>query len=90
MIVKFAPGQKVRFNKKCVLSPRVPKNSNGYSFAVLVHKDGDEYTGAGIIEKGTEAEVVDYASHGTVTVDVPIVLVRGKLARCHHLHLDAA
>lgn len=89
-MAKFALGQKVRFNKKCVLAPTVPKNSSGYKYAVLVTKDGDAYTGAGIIEKGTEAAVVDYASHGTSTSDVPIVRVQGKLARCHQFHLDPA
>jgi hypothetical protein len=87
-MTKLALGQKVRFNKKCVLAPTVPKNSGGYSFAVLIHKDGDAYTGAGMIEKGTETFVVDYASHGTATSDVPVVRVLGKLARCHQSHLD--
>ena len=88
MMTKLALGQKVRFNKKCVLAPTVPKNSGGYSYAVLIAKDDDKYTGAGIIEKGTEAFVVDYASHGTSTADVPVVRVLGKLARCHQAHLD--
>jgi hypothetical protein len=88
MMPKFAPGQKVRFNKRAVLAPTVPKNSSGYHFAVLIPKDGDAYTGAGVINKGTEAIVVDYASHGTATADVPIISVLGKLARCHQIHLD--
>jgi hypothetical protein len=88
MLVKFAPGQKVRFNKRCVLSPRVPRNSKGYSHAVLVPKEGDKYTGDGVVEKGTEGVVVDYASHGTATADAPIIAVLGKRARCHPAHLD--
>lgn len=88
MMPKLALGQKVRFNKRCVLSPRVPKNSNGYTHAVLVPKADDAYVGAGVVEKGTEAVVVDYASHGTVTSDVPVVRVRGVLARCHQVHLE--
>jgi hypothetical protein len=88
MRTKLALGQKVRFNKRCVLAPTVPKNSGGYSFAVLIAKEGDAYTGAGVIEKGTETVVVDYASHGTATADVPVVNVAGRLARCHQAHLD--
>jgi hypothetical protein len=88
MITKLAPGQKVRFNKRVVLSPSVPKNSKGYSHAVLVVQGDDEYKGAGVVEKGTEAVVVDYASHGTSTSDVPIVRVLGVNARCHPAHLD--
>jgi hypothetical protein len=89
MQTKLALGQKVRFNKRCVLSPRVPRNSKGYSHAVLVPKEGDKYIGDGVVEKGTEAVVVDYASHGTATADVPIVSVLGKRARVHPAHLDA-
>lgn len=89
MMLKYAPGQKVRFNKRCVLAPTVPKNSSGYECAVLVSKEGDPYTGAGVIEKGAEAVLVDYASHGTATTDVPILLVHGRRARCHPMHLDA-
>lgn len=89
MVPKFAPGQKVRFNRRCVLSPRVPKNSQGYTHAVLIHEEGEEYTGSGVIEKGTEAVVVDYASHGTQTSDTPIIRVLGVNARCHQKHLDA-
>ena len=62
---KFAPGQKVRFNKRCVLSNRVPKNSKGYTHAVLVPKEGDAYAGDAVVERGTEAVIIDYASHGT-------------------------
>lgn len=88
MQVKLAIGQKVRFNKRVVLSPRVPKNSNGYTHAVLVPIDGDAYEGTAIVEKGTEAEVIDYASHGTSTSDVPIVRVKGVNARVHAVHLN--
>lgn len=88
MYAKLAIGQRVRFNKRCVLSERVPKNSNDYKFAVLVPKEGDNYQGAGVIEKGTEAVVVHYASHGTVTADVPIVDIKGRLARVHVAHLE--
>ncbi|MCK6546990.1 hypothetical protein L6R52_14165 [Myxococcota bacterium] len=89
MLTKFAPGQKVRFNKRVVLSDRVPKNSNGYTLAVLVPKGDDEYKGAGTVEAGTEAFVVDYASHGTATSDVPLINIKGRIARCHPAHLDA-
>ena len=86
---RLAPGQKVRFNKRCVLSARVPKNAGGYTHAVLVTQEGDKYEGEGVIEKGTEAVVVDYASHGTQTTDTPIVRVLGVNARVHAVHLDA-
>jgi hypothetical protein len=89
MMTKLAVGQKVRFNKRGVLSPTVPKNSKGYKYAVLIPLAGDEYEGDGVIEKGTEAVVVDYATHGTATADMPIVRVLGKNARVHAAHLDA-
>jgi hypothetical protein len=88
MFVHLAIGQRVRFNKRCVLSERVPKNAQGYKYAVLVPREGDDYQGAGVIEKGTEATVVDYAAHATATTDVPIVDIKGRLARVHQAHLD--
>jgi hypothetical protein len=88
MKTKIAVGTRVRFNKRCVLSSRVPKNSKGYTHAVLVPLEGDAYEGAGVIEKGTEAVVVDYASHGTAVADMPIVRVKGLNARVHLAHID--
>lgn len=88
MMVQFAVGTRVRFNKRCVLSDRVPKNSKKYTHAVLVPLEGDTYEGAGVIEKGTEAYVVDFASHGTATADMPIVRVKGINARVHVAHLE--
>lgn len=88
MNTKFAHGQKVRFNKRCVLAPTVPRNAKAYTHAVLVPREGDSYTGAGVIEKGTEVLVVDYASHATGVADAPLVRVLGKIARCHPTHVD--
>ncbi len=85
---QFAPGQKVSFNKRCVLSPNVPRNAQGYTHMALVLQDGDEYLGEGIIEKGTRAFVAHYASPGTGSSDYPVVRVQGKLAGCHQIHLD--
>lgn len=86
---RFAIGQAVRFNKRCVLSSRVPKNSKGYTHAVLISGEGDKYTGAGLIEPGTETEILDYVAHGTGTKEYPIVRVRGTHAVCHEDQLDA-
>ena len=39
MVPKFAVGQRVRFNKRCVLTANVPKNSLGYSHMALIAKE---------------------------------------------------
>lgn len=85
---KFAPGQQVRFIRRCVLASNVPRNSQGYTFAALRSEEGDQYDGDGIIDVGTRAVVVDYASHGTGSHDNPIVRVRGHLARTHQTNLE--
>ena len=81
-------GQSVRFNRRCVLSSTVPRNSRGYTHAVLESGADDKYTGAGVISEGTEAEVVDYVSHGTGTMDYPLLRVLGKVAVCHNRLID--
>jgi len=81
-------GQTVRFNRKCVLSATVPRNSKGYTYAVLESGDEDKYTGAGLISEGTEAEVIDYVSHGTGTLDYPLLRILGKTAVCHTRLVD--
>jgi hypothetical protein len=53
-----------------------------------VTKDDDPYTGAGVIPKGTDAVLLDYAVHGPQTIEVPIVEVLGKVARCPQHVLD--
>ncbi len=85
---KMAQGQKVRFVRRCVLASNVPKNSQGYTYAALRSESEDEYGGEGMIEVGTTAVVVDYASHGTGTHDNPIVRVKGHLARTHQTNLE--
>ena len=80
---RFTIGQTVRLTTRCVLSGRVPKNSKGYTHAVLASGEGDRYTGEAVLEPGTEAEVIDYVSHGTGTTDYPVLLIRGKAAVCH-------
>ncbi|MEQ9500936.1 MAG: hypothetical protein RIT81_28965 [Deltaproteobacteria bacterium] len=87
---KFAQGQQVRFVRRCVLASNVPRNSQGYKYAALRAKDGDTYDGEGVIEPGTRAVVVDYASHGTGSQDNPIVRVNGHLARTHQTNLEMA
>ena len=81
-------GETVRFKQRCVLSGTVPKNSRGYTHAVLELHDGDEYKGQGVIEPGTEAEVIDYVSHGTGTRDYPLLSVLGKVAVCHDRFIE--
>jgi hypothetical protein len=81
-------GQTVVFNQRCVLAGTVPRNSKGYTHAVLELAEGDKYTGQGVIESGTQAEVIDYASHGTGTRDYPIVRISGRAAVCHDRFLD--
>lgn len=85
---KYAAGQKVRFTRRCVLASNVPKNSQGYVYTALRSEDEDEYGGDGIIEVGTAAVVVDYASHGTGTQVNPIVRVKGHLATTHVTNLE--
>ncbi|MBK6683238.1 MAG: hypothetical protein IPG45_02110 [Deltaproteobacteria bacterium] len=89
MVPKFAVGQRVRFNKRCVLTANVPKNSLGYSHMALIAKEGDKYAGVGHIEPGTQAVVVEYAAHNTGSMENPIVRVNGVLTRVHHQQLDA-
>ena len=86
---KFAPGQRVKFNFRCVLAGNVQRHSGGYTHAVLRLADDDKYPGDGVIEPGPQATIVDYASHGTGSADNPIVRVLGKLARCHQDNLAA-
>ena len=71
-----------------MLSASVPRNSKGYTHAVLENGDDDKYTGAGIITEGTEAVVIDYVSHGTGTLDYPLVRILGKVAVCHTRLID--
>ena len=88
MATPFALGQRVRFNKRCVLASNVPKHSGSYQFTALVSQEGDAYTGDGVIEAGTQAVIVDYAVHGTGSTTNPVVRVNGRLARVHPKHLD--
>ena len=90
MKARFTIGQTVRLNKRCVLSGTVPRNSKGYTHAVLVSGEGDHYKGEGLLEPGTEAEVIDYVSHGTGTQDYPVLMIKGKAAVCNEHHLDSA
>jgi hypothetical protein len=83
-------GQNIRFNRKCVLSATVPKNSKGYTHAVLESSEDDTYVGAGLISEGTEATVIDYVSHGTGTLDYPLVKILGKTAVCHTRLIDGS
>jgi hypothetical protein len=85
---KFAAGQKVRFTRRCVLASNVPKNSQGYAHTALRLAEGDHYDGAGIIEPGTAAVVVDYTNHGTNTTSYPVVRVKGRLASTHPTNLE--
>ncbi len=55
---------------------------------MLESGEDDKYTGAGVISEGTEAEVVDYVSHGTGTMDYPLLRVLGKVAVCHNRLID--
>ena len=87
---KLAPGQKVRFTRRCVLASNVPKNSQGYKYAALRISDDDHYGGEGVIDVGTPAIIVDYASHGVGSHDNPIVRVRGHLARTHQTNIELA
>ena len=86
---KYAMGQRVRFVRRCVLASNVPDNSNGYTYAALRLGDEDEYDGEGIIEPGTQAVVVSYASHGNQATDSPVVRVKGHLARTHQTNIEA-
>lgn len=85
----FAQGQKVRFNRRCVLTSNIPEHSQNYSHMALRAAADETYEGDGIIEAGTMAVVVDYASHGTSTQDNPIVRIGGRRVRCHPSNLDA-
>ena len=49
----------------------------------LKSADDDKYQGDGIIDAGTQAVVVDYASHQTNNTDDPVVRVKGFVARVH-------
>jgi hypothetical protein len=88
MAIPYALGQRVRFNKRCVLAANVPKHSQGYKLTALVSEEGDAYQGEGVIELGTLAVIVDYAAHGTGTSTNPVVRVGGRLVRVHPKHLD--
>ncbi len=88
MATPLALGQRVRFNKRCVLASNVPKHSQNYELTALVSQEGDAYQGEGVVEPGTMAVVVDYAVHGTGSTTNPVVRVNGKLARVHQNHLD--
>ena len=88
MATPYALGQRVRFNKRCVLAANVPKHSQGYQLTALVSGEGDAYQGEGVIEPGTVAVVVDYAVHGTGATTNPVVRVNGRLVRVHPKHLD--
>ena len=81
-------GETVKFKQRCVLSNTVPKNSKGYTHAVLGLGDEDKYTGEGVIAAGSTAVIIDYASHGTGTRDYPIVRVNGKAAVVHDRFLE--
>lgn len=85
----YANGQRVRFNKRCALAPNVPRHSQDYKYTALVLGEGDHYQGDGVIEPGTPAVIVAYASHGTGSVLNPIIRVKGKLVRVHQNHIDA-
>jgi hypothetical protein len=80
----------VRFTRRCVLNANVPKNSQGYQYAALRLGDDDEYDGEGIIEAGTPATIVNYASHGNQATDSPVVRVKGRIARTHQTNIEAA
>ena len=86
---KYATGQKVRFTRRCVLASNVPANSQGYKHTALRLHEGDTYDGEGIVERGTEAIVVDYASHGTNSSTYPVLRVKGRLATTHPTNLEA-
>ena len=88
MATPFALGQRVRFNKRCVLARNVPKHSGTYQYMALVSEEGDKYQGEGVIEPGTVAVVVDYAVHMTGSTTNPVVKVNGRLTRVHQNHLD--
>jgi hypothetical protein len=88
MATPHAIGQRVRFNKRCVLAKNVPKHSQGYQLTALVSEEGDAYQGEGVIDAGTVAVIVAYAVHGTGTSTNPVVRVNGKLVRVHPKHLD--
>ena len=86
---KFATGQKVRFTRRCVLASNVPQNSRGYAHTALRVGEDDHYDGDGIVEAGTQAVIVEYASHGTNSTSYPVVRVRGRLASTHPTNLEA-
>ena len=89
MSAPYSIGQRVRFNKRCVLASNVPKHSQNYDFTALVSSEDDQYQGDGIIEKGTAAVVIDFAAHGTGTATNPIVRVAGRKARVHPNHIES-
>jgi len=88
MISKFAVDQRVRLNKRCAITANVPKNSRGYKYTALALADDDKYAGEGLFDAGTEGSVVQYAAHGTGSVDNPIVRIKGKLIRIHQSMLE--
>lgn len=83
-------GETVRVISKCALSATVPKNSKGYTHALLGLEDDDKYVGAGIIEPGTTAQVVDYVWHGTGTCSYPLLDIKGTRAVSHPRFIELA
>ncbi len=87
---RFTEGQRVKIVTRCVLSGTVPPNSKGYKHAVLKSGEGDQYTGAGVLEPGTVATVVDYITHGAgFNRDYARLRVKGKIAVCHDDLIEA-
>lgn len=89
MKTSYAAGQRVKFVVRCVLTKNLPRHSQGYQFTALRSAEEDKYTGEGIIDVGTPATIVSYASHGTGAASAPVVKVKGKIARCHSDNLEA-